>query len=75
MATSSSYLLCIENRGYSVSLDLRKVYRQVPDPTAEVRGLVRVEDESGEDYLYPVGFFVPLEVPEEATRLFSPKSA
>lgn len=69
------YVLCIKNRGYLAALEVRKVYRLLSDPPAEKRGLVRIIDESGEDYLYPVGFFVPIEVPREATRVFSRKSA
>jgi hypothetical protein len=53
----------------------RKIYRLVDDPSADARGLVRVVDESGEDYLYPQRFFVPIEVPREAARAFSKKSA
>ena len=69
------YALCIKNRGYSATLEVRKVYRLLPDPLAEKRRLVRVVDESGEDYLYPAGFFVPIEVPRKATRVFATKSA
>ncbi len=75
MAKRNRYVLCIKNRGYSAALELRKVYRILPDPVAEERDLVRVIDESGEDYLYPARFFVQVEVPLEATKLFSRKSA
>ncbi len=75
MRSERRYALCIKNRGYPAALDLRKVYRVLPDPTAEKRGLVRVVDESGEDYLYPEGFFVPIEVPRKASRVFLTKSA
>ena len=75
MATSSGYLLCIENSGYAASLELKKVYRQITDAVAHERQMVRVEDESGEDYLYPARFFVPVVVPDEATRIFLPDTA
>jgi len=75
MAKRNRYVLCVKNRGHSVALEVRKVYRLLVDPCAEERGLVRVVDESGEDYLYPMRLFVPVEVPREATKLFSPKSA
>jgi len=42
----------------------------VEDALAEAKGLIRVIDESGEDYLFPVDFFVPIEVPEEAAPAF-----
>jgi hypothetical protein len=75
MQKPTSFALCIKNRGYAAALDVRKVYRLLPDPSAKKRGLVRVVDESGEDYLYPAGFFVPIEVPPKAARVFARKTA
>jgi hypothetical protein len=49
---------------------MRKVYRILPDAGAEARSLVRVIDESGEDYLFPADFFVPIDVPERAEAAF-----
>jgi hypothetical protein len=65
------FLLCVDNAGYLASLEVRKVYRALPDPTAESRGFTRVIDESGEDYLYPLDRFVAVNVPEAAVALFS----
>ncbi len=67
--------LCVKNRGYSAALEVRKLYRVVSDHLAEKRGLVRVVDESGEDYLYPTAFFLAIELPRSAIRLLSKKSA
>jgi hypothetical protein len=75
MAKSTRYGVCVENRDNPAALEVRKIYRLVEDTAAEARGLVRVIDESGEDYLYPESFFVPIEVPREAVRAFSKKSA
>jgi hypothetical protein len=75
MAKSARYGLCVENRGSPAALEVRKIYRLVDDPPAEARDLVRVIDESGEDYLYPAAFFVPIEIPREAARAFSKRSA
>jgi hypothetical protein len=61
------FVLCIENRG-AEDLDVRKVYRVLPDRAASGTGYVRVIDDSGEDYLYPASFFVPVEVPHKAKR-------
>ena len=58
------FLLCIENSEHQASLELLKVYLRLPDAIAETRGLVRVVDESGEDYLYPSRFFAAITVPE-----------
>ena len=37
-------------------------------------GMVRIVDESGEDYLYPASLFVPITVPRAAARAFVSKS-
>jgi hypothetical protein len=65
------YLLCLRNRGYAASLEVRKVYRALPDEEAGEHAMVRVIDESGEDYLYPEGNFVPVELPRAAARAFA----
>jgi len=75
MAKSVRFAICVSNFGVPASLELRKVYRLVSDPAAASEGLVRVVDESGEDYLYPDKFFVPIEVPKAAVRAFSKRSA
>lgn len=66
MSTSARFLICISNEGYRASLEPRKVYEEVPDPEAEQEGLVRVIDESGEDYLFPRSMFLPVELSGEA---------
>ncbi len=65
------FVLCINNDSYEASLELRKIYRVVEDSKAEEKALVRVIDESGEDYLYPADFFVPIEIPEKAAPVFA----
>ena len=54
---------CINIEGYSVSLVLNAVYETLPDEDAAKHNLIRVIDESGEDYLYPAVYFVPADVP------------
>jgi hypothetical protein len=71
---SVEYVICVSNDGYPASLELRKVYRIVPDQLAATRHFVRVVDESGEDYLYPEHFFVPIEVPQAAQNAFAQAS-
>ena len=65
------YLICVNNDAYLVSLELRKVYEALPDETALALGLVRVVDETGEDYLFPQELFVPIELPPAAQRVFA----
>ncbi len=64
------FAVCINNEGYPASLELRKIYQVVPDEKAAQHNLVRVVDESGEDYLYPERFFVPIELPQAAEEAF-----
>ena len=60
------YLLCVRNDGYPASLEVRKVYNLLPDPEANQHHLLRVIDESGEDYLYLRDFFIPIVLPRAA---------
>jgi hypothetical protein len=69
------YVLCISNAGYSVSLEPRKVYEVLPDPDGERFGMLRVIDESGEDYLFEANRFVSIDVPEQAQVLFTAEVA
>jgi hypothetical protein len=62
------YVVCLRNDGYPESLELRKLYRVLPDPKAHAVDHVRVIDESGEDYLYPKEFFAPVTVSEPIKR-------
>ena len=66
-----TFAVCVNNEGYPASLELRKIYRVIPDSQAAERHLVRVVDESGEDYLYPASYFVLIELPEAAIKVFS----
>jgi hypothetical protein len=75
MARQHRYALCIKNQGYSAALEVRKLYRVIPDHVAEKRGLIRVVDESGGDYLYPVGFFLAIELSQAAIKVLSKKTA
>jgi hypothetical protein len=68
------YVVCVQNKGYPASLELRKLYEVLPDADAEGHGLIRVVDESGEDYLYPRNLFLPVEVSEAITHEFAKAS-
>ena len=69
MARSSRYLvICLKNDGYGVSLERRKIYVAIPDASASKHGLVRVLDESGDDYLYPSEYFASVELPAPVRR-------
>ena len=66
--TSKSFALCIDNTDYEASLIPAKVYRVVPDLRAAKDELVRVVDESGEDYLYHKSHFVLVDMPPMAKK-------
>ena len=55
---STERFICINNEGYPVALEMFATYETVPDHQSEKRGLIRVVDESGDDYLYPKSRFV-----------------
>jgi hypothetical protein len=57
------FVICTENEGYEVSLELRKLYLVIPDAKAARLNQTRVIDESGGDYLYPTHLFVPVDLP------------
>jgi hypothetical protein len=69
--SDQAYFLCVKNKGYAASLQVRTVYRGISDPEAESHGMLRIVDESGEDYLFPASLFVPIEVPAEAAAAFA----
>ena len=62
------FVICVNNEGYEVSLEPRKLYVNVPDPDSEKLDLLRVIDESGEDYLFPQTNFVSIELPSPVQK-------
>ena len=62
------FAVCLANAGYKASLDVRKLYGVLDDPAAETDNLIRVIDESGEDYLYPARLFQTVELPADLRR-------
>ncbi len=67
-AAGKQFVVCVKNRGHRASLMVRRIYEVVPDAEAAARGLCRVIDESGEDYLYPSSYFVAIELPRTLQR-------
>ena len=65
------YVICIKNDDYPASLELRKIYKQVPDRAASKLKMLRIVDESGEDYLYPANYFVAIKLPRSVERAVS----
>jgi hypothetical protein len=67
------FAICIRNDDYPASLELYKVYRVLPDARAARDQMMRVVDESGEDYLYPNDRFVKVELPQRAVAAIAGK--
>jgi hypothetical protein len=61
------FVICIRN-GECEDLEPRKLYRVLPDKAAAAEGYLRMIDESGEDYLYPEDYFLPIELPKAAEK-------
>ena len=63
--------MCVRNDDYPASLELRKLYPVLEDAFAAEHGMVRVIDESGEDYLYPTDFFAEIELPASIEKVLA----
>jgi len=62
------FVVCVKNKSYAAALELRKLYQVVADETAADLHQIRVIDESGENYLYPAEYFVPVHLPQSAEK-------
>lgn len=65
------FVVCLSNDDYAASLELRKIYATLPDAAALKLGMLRVVDESGEDYLYPSDRFGEIELPHSIAKAFA----
>lgn len=62
------FVVCIQNDEYAASLEARKIYEMIPDSEAESHHQLRIIDESGEDYLYPKKYFIPIDLPSNVEQ-------
>jgi hypothetical protein len=65
--TDARFVLCIRNEDCD-DLELRKIYQVLPDESSVDDGYIRVMDDSGEDYLYPQDYFVPIDLARAAQK-------
>lgn len=72
---NAKFMICIDNKVYPRDLALHKVYKVISTEKEERGGWVRVVDETGEDYLYSVAHFAPVELSEPAERSFELETA
>jgi len=66
--SSKQLVVCVSNKGYSASLEKRKLYVMLRDTAAEKHNLLRIVDESGTDYLYPKTFFRSIALPQSVKK-------
>jgi len=69
--TKSHFVVCVDNSEYPASLELHKFYRLIPDKQTQADGDMRVIDESGEDYLFPADYFIPIDLPRTVVRVLN----
>ena len=69
------FVICINNTDYPASLEQFKVYQVLDDYVAQDDGLIRIIDESGEDYLFPLSYFSFIELPVNVKDMYLKKSA
>jgi hypothetical protein len=65
---SHQFVVCLKNNCYEASLEPRKIYQALSDKEAESHKMIRVIDESGEDYLFPISLFSPISLPQTLVK-------
>jgi len=65
------FVVCVANTDCE-DLKVRKIYQTLPDEAATADALVRIVDESGEDYLYPAELFIQIELPQALENALMP---
>ena len=70
-----TWLVCVSNTGYEIDLEPRKLYERLVDEAAEQKGLVRIIDDSGEDYLFPSALFAAIDLPQALDVLLHQQQA
>jgi hypothetical protein len=61
-------VVCVDNEGYEASLEKRKIYVALRDAASEKHGMLRIVDESGEDYLFPKALFHSISLTQAERR-------
>ena len=70
----AKFVICLNNQGYEASLEVGKLYRLIDDEEAQINGLIRVIDESGEDYAFSAQRFYAVELPQNVEEALLVKS-
>jgi hypothetical protein len=72
---NSQFVICVNNDTNPSDLTLYRVYRVIPSKKADKHGLIRLVDDSGEDYFYPAPMFRAIELPLEVQEMYAPEVA
>jgi len=67
----SEFLVCVDSSQMPVSLERRKIHRLAKREAGDPASMVRIVDESGEDYLYPRSWFMPIDLPPKLVAAIS----
>ena len=65
------FVVCVANKNCE-DLEIRKIYQIIADEAAAKDGMLRIIDESGEDYLYPANLFLSIELPQAIEKALIP---
>jgi hypothetical protein len=68
MNKEKHFVVCVRNDEYEGALELSKIYEVLEDRDAEPHEMIRVIDESGEDYLYPADWFLAIDLPQRVEQ-------
>jgi hypothetical protein len=68
LKTTQGYVVCVDRGEYKIDLHVGKIYRTHKPERNDPADFIRIIDESGEDYLYPADWFVPIDLPPKAKR-------
>ena len=69
--SAPQFVVCVNNSDSEASLEFGKIYRVIPDADAENEGLLRIIDESGEDYGFAASRFYPVQLPAQLEQMLS----
>jgi hypothetical protein len=72
---TSSYVLCLERGTYRIDLQVGKVYKTVRRQKNDPPDMLRLIDDSGDDYLYPIDWFIPVTLPSRAKKAIASAGA
>lgn len=64
------FAVCINNKDYEEFLELRKIYKVLPDAKTAERHYIRDIDESGEDYRYIEDYLIPIELSKAPKKAY-----